>query len=86
MKPMFLHTKRRETFGRLSINFLEDDATPVMVAIDKEHCAQTYQCAIQCGDIEGFDLTAEEFVWLATFEDAKNEWFAKMREGNPEYT
>lgn len=71
--------ERKIKDGALEIEFSHDPYTPVMVYCITGESA-TFDCAIQEGDIEGYELSQAEVNWLAKHEDAANEHYNVYRD------
>ena len=62
------------------------NGTPAMVHLPFGRGQATYWCACGEGDIEGTELTQEQFEWLESLENAITQWLdsitAAMQQGN----
>ena len=71
-----------QRLGKLSIEFTDCDATPVMVYYGD--ASATYFCAIETGTVEdcdGYhDLNDKEQKWLEGFEDKANQFENKYKD------
>lgn len=64
--------------GRVLLHFLDDPDTPVIVEIEDKGTA-TYDCAVQCGDCDGWELSKSEVSWLLSKQSEANTWYNAKR-------
>lgn len=79
--------KRSFRNGRLRVCLIHDAETPCMAYlwVRKEYGngfnveTATYDCAADVGEINGYDLTERECVWLNSLRDVCAAWHGKTR-------
>ena len=67
--------------GRIRLELLQDPETPVMVIVrgpDGEGSA-TFECALETGEADGYDLTERELTWLRDLRPIADKWFDDHR-------